>query len=184
MGVALAEAFRDAGADVTLVLGPVTVRPGDGIRVIHVETAEEMYQHTVFNFGSCDLAVCAAAVSDYRPVTVSATKIKKKAGPLKLELERTRDILAELGQKKQKGQFLAGFALETGDLKKYATEKLRSKKVDVIIANLAGDGRSGIGADMNEVTIFDKNNKITKFELKSKREVAKDIVSYLGGYFK
>jgi phosphopantothenoylcysteine decarboxylase/phosphopantothenate--cysteine ligase len=184
MGVALAEEFRNAGAEVTLVLGPAAIKPGEGIRVIHVETAEEMYQHTVFNFASCDMAVCTAAVADYRPVKPSSTKIKKKAGKLTLEMERTKDILAELGQKKLKGQVLVGFALETNDLKKYATEKLKSKKTDVLVANLAGDGKSGIGADMNEVTIFDKNNKITKFELKSKQEVAKDIVAYLVSYFK
>ena len=184
MGVALAEEFREAGAKVTLVLGPTAIKPGQGIHVINVETAEEMHRHMLSHFASCDMAVCTAAVADYRPVKPSATKIKKKTDKLSLEMERTRDILADLGQKKKKGQVVVGFALETQDLKKYATEKLKSKKADVLVANLAGDGKSGIGADMNEVTIFEKNNKITKFGLKSKREVARDIVAYLASYLK
>jgi phosphopantothenoylcysteine decarboxylase/phosphopantothenate--cysteine ligase len=120
-------------------------------------------------------------VADYKPAKVSATKIKKKNNGddlLHLELIKTKDILSEMGKQKQQ-QLLVGFALETNNLIEYATEKVKSKNLDLIIANSAIEKGAGFGTETNKITIIDKHNKISNFELKSKQEVAIDIVNYL-----
>jgi phosphopantothenoylcysteine decarboxylase / phosphopantothenate---cysteine ligase len=179
MGVAIAGAFAKQGANVTLVLGPSSQLVSDtSIKVIHVETAEEMYNACIQKFKDCDIAVCSAAVADYRPKQVSSTKIKKKDDELNLELVKTKDILFELGKIKST-QLLVGFALETNDLESYALKKLKEKNLDIIVANSATEQGSGFAGDTNKVTIIDKHNKISTFELKDKLEVAQDIVNYI-----
>jgi phosphopantothenoylcysteine decarboxylase/phosphopantothenate--cysteine ligase len=179
MGVAIADCFAGHGAEVTLVLGPSHVSPvSKSVKVVHVETAEEMLGACVKLFKDCDVAVCSAAVADYKPKTPSSSKIKKKEEAMNLELVKTADILKELGKVKTK-QLLIGFALETNELEKYATGKLKEKNLDIIVANSATEQGSGFAGDTNKVTIIDKHNKITNFELKTKQEVAGDIVRYI-----
>jgi phosphopantothenoylcysteine decarboxylase/phosphopantothenate--cysteine ligase len=184
MGIALCEALVSQGANVTLVMGPGNVVTANKPwKTIHVESSDEMFEATVSNFANVDIAICSAAVADYKPVSKSPVKLKKKDGDLKLEFVKTSDILMELGKRKTK-QVLVGFALETDNLVDYAKEKLKNKNLDIIIANSASDPKAGIGADSNQITIIDKHNKITNFELKSKQAVAKDIVNYLVDFMK
>ena len=179
MGIALAEALVNRGADVTLVLGPSSVEiKTKGIKIIRVETSDEMYEATVLNFKQQDIVVCSAAVADYKAAVVSDTKIKKKDDRLTLDLVKTKDILYELGQQKTK-QCLVGFALETKNLEDYARQKLTKKNLDLIVANAANEAGSGFSGDTNKITLIDKHNKITNFELKSKQEAAYDIVDYI-----
>jgi phosphopantothenoylcysteine decarboxylase/phosphopantothenate--cysteine ligase len=179
MGVAIAEKLADEGAEVTLVLGPGSVEvTNPAIRVVNVETAEQMFRETVSNFEGQDIVVCSAAVADYRPTNPSDKKIKKLAAPLELKLEPTADILKTLGERKGK-QCLVGFALETNDLEANAREKLRAKKLDIIVANAANQEGAGFSGDTNQVTIYDKHNKTARFELKSKTAVAGDLVDYI-----
>ncbi|MCE3227749.1 MAG: phosphopantothenoylcysteine decarboxylase [Bacteroidetes bacterium] len=179
MGIAIAETFAKQGANVILVLGPSSQIVADkSIKVIHVESSGEMYTASVEHFKDCDIAVCSAAVADYRPKEVSVSKIKKKEEHLNLELIKTNDILAELGKMKAR-QLLVGFALETNDIEIYAAKKLKEKNLDIIVANSATEKGSGFAGDTNKVTIIDKHNKITNFELKNKQEVAQDIVNYI-----
>lgn len=182
MGIAIADCFAEKGAEVTLVLGPSSVLPSyKNVKVIHVESAEQMYNAMVKHFPQMDIAVCSAAVADYRPATVAPSKIKKTGEELNLKLVRTQDILQELGRIKQK-QCLVGFALETENLEGYAVKKLKNKNLDMVVANSANGQGSGFGVDTNRITIIDKHNKITNFELKNKREVAADIVNYITGF--
>jgi len=179
MGVAIAENLAAKGAEVTLVLGPSNVKVSNpAIKVIHVESADQMYTAMLSNYDNKDIVVCSAAVADYKPASVSDKKIKKKDGTLDLALVKTKDILSELGKQKKK-QCLIGFALETENVIGYAQEKLKNKNLDIIIANSALEKGAGFGVDTNKITIIDKHNKISNFELKSKQEVALDIVNYL-----
>jgi phosphopantothenoylcysteine decarboxylase / phosphopantothenate---cysteine ligase len=184
MGIALAESFAKQGANVTLVLGPTHLNlVNKSIIVIRVETAAEMFDACVKAFPNVQVAVCSAAVADYRPKEVSSSKIKKKDASLNLELIKTNDILQELGKMKT-SQCLVGFALETDNIKDYALKKLQDKNLDIIIANSASEEGSGFSGDTNKVMIIDKHNKITNFELKKKTEVADDIVNYITGFLK
>lgn len=177
MGVALADEFAARGADVTLVLGPSHQKPSQAVKLIPVETASEMLEACLKEFETADITILSAAVADYKPKTVSATKIKKKDENLVLELEKNPDILETLGKHK-KHQVLAGFALETNNLIEYAKDKIQRKNLDFIVANSAIEKGAGIGADTNKITIIDKHNKIHNFELKSKHDVAIDIVDF------
>lgn len=179
MGIAIAESLAAKGAEVTLVLGPSHEKvKNPSIKIINVESADQMYEAMLSNYNSKDVVVCSAAVADYKPAKVSDKKIKKKDGDLNLELIKTKDILNELGKQKNK-QCLVGFALETENVLEYAQEKLKKKNLDVIIANSATENGSGFSVDTNKITIIDKHNKISNFELKLKQEVALDIVNYL-----
>jgi phosphopantothenoylcysteine decarboxylase/phosphopantothenate--cysteine ligase len=184
MGIAIAESFAKAGADVTLVLGPSHLLPAiKSIKVITVESAEEMLNACTREFKSSEIAVCSAAVADYKPKEVSLSKIKKSDAELHLDLVKTKDILKELGSVKT-NQCLVGFALETDNVQEYALKKLKEKNLDIIVANSASEEGSGFSGDTNKVTLIDKHNKITNFELKKKTEVAEDIVRYITGYLK
>lgn len=184
MGVAIAEILTEQGAEVTLVLGPSNVEvKNKNIKVIRVESAAQMYDAMLSNYSNKNFAICSAAVADYKPTEVSDSKIKKKTLKLNLELEKTQDILEELGRQKI-NQCLVGFALETNDVLDYAKQKLKNKNLDFIVANSAIETGSGFGVDTNKITIIDKHNKISNFELKSKREVALDIVRYLIDFIK
>jgi phosphopantothenoylcysteine decarboxylase / phosphopantothenate---cysteine ligase len=145
---------------------------------VRVESSEEMFNATVKNYSSMDIVICSAAVADYKPSRKNEQKIKKKDAALQLDLVPTMDILAHLGKEKT-SQYLVGFALETENLLENATKKLQKKNLDLIVANSAGGDESGIGGENNRITLIDKHNKISKFELKSKREAARDIVNYI-----
>jgi len=180
MGVALARELRNRGASVKLVLGP-TLLPHDlsGLDVVRVSTAEEMYEACVACYGDMDIAVMSAAVADFTPINVAGEKIKKKPEGLTLEFRRTRDILQTLGSRKKEGQFLVGFALETDHGRAYATGKLQSKNADLIVLNSLEDSGAGFGHDTNKVTLFDRNGGEFGFSVRSKAEVARDIVDVI-----
>jgi phosphopantothenoylcysteine decarboxylase/phosphopantothenate--cysteine ligase len=163
---------------VTLVLGPSHQKPlQKKIHVVHVQSADEMLEACQSVFISCDIAVLSAAVADYKPKEVSDIKIKKKDSELTLTLTKTVDVLETLGKLKTK-QVLVGFALETNNLIEYAKEKINKKNLDFIVANSTADEGAGFGFDTNKITIIDKHNNLTNFELKTKQEVASDIVNY------
>ena len=177
MGVALAEASAEYGGEVSLVLGPVNIKPvSKNIRIIDVITAESMAQECIGLFPDCDIAILAAAVADFTPFVVHESKIKKKGDELLVRLKQTTDIASELGKLKKPSQILAGFALETDNEMKNAAEKLKKKNLDLIVLNSLNEKGAGFGYDTNKVTIIDRNNNIDKFELKSKEEAARDIL--------
>lgn len=180
MGIALAVELEKQGADVTLILGPSVISvPAEIKKVIHVNTAEEMYQASVKEFSKCDIAVMAAAVADYKPALTSKEKIKKKEEKFTLELTRTKDILKELGTKKNDRQVLVGFALETNNELVNALEKLQKKNADMIVLNSIRDEGAGFGKDTNKITIFTRKGEQFLFDTKTKQEVAKDIIDTL-----
>ena len=177
MGYAIAEELAEQGANVVLVSGPVNVRAKhSNIKLVQVESAEEMYHQSVDVFSGCDGAVMCAAVADFTPVNKAGEKTKRGKENWSIELEPTQDIAAELGQLKTKRQLLVGFALETNDELNNAVQKLEKKNLDFIVLNSLQDKGAGFGVDTNKITIVEKGNKITTFELKSKKEVAADIV--------
>lgn len=179
MGVAIAEALQERGAEVTLVLGPSVLQPKAGINVIRVQSAAQMYAACQPVFASADIAVMSAAVADYTPVDVATEKIKKAAGEFTIALAKTQDILHSLGQQKKAGQILVGFALETNNEKAYARKKLTDKNADMIVLNSLNDAGAGFGVDSNKITIFDKEGNEYAFETKSKKAVAIDIVNII-----
>jgi phosphopantothenoylcysteine decarboxylase/phosphopantothenate--cysteine ligase len=183
MGVSIAEALADRGAEVLLVLGPSKLTPKNkNVKLFRVETAQEMYDVCVSNFEKCDAAILSAAVADYRPAEVALQKIKKKGETLDIQLIKNPDIAATLGQMKKRGQILVGFALETNDELENAKGKLERKNLDFIVLNSLRDAGAGFSGDTNKVTIVHRNNKIEKFELKSKDDVADDIIHVLKSY--
>jgi phosphopantothenoylcysteine decarboxylase / phosphopantothenate---cysteine ligase len=179
MGVAIAEALQQQGAEVVLVLGPSVLQPAAGIEVIRVQSAAQMYAACQPVFTNADIAVMSAAVADYTPVDVATEKIKKAAGEFTIALTKTQDILYSLGQQKKPGQLLVGFALETNNEKEYARKKLADKNADMIVLNSLNDAGAGFGVDSNKITIFDKEGNEYAFETKSKKAVAIDIVNVI-----
>ena len=178
MGVALADEFAKQGADVTLVLGPSHQKPTQkSITVIAIESANEMFKACEEIFKSVDIAILSAAVADYKPKEIAISKIKKSDKELSIELIKTIDVLEMLGKQKTT-QLLGGFALETNNIIEYAKEKIKKKNLDFIIANSAIEKGAGFGVDTNKITIIDKHNNLNEFELKTKLEVAKDIVAF------
>lgn len=182
MGIAIANAFFEKGADVRLVLGPTQINAEAGISVEKVTSAEEMFNACMNKFSGYDIIVMAAAVADYTPKMSSEKKIKKKTEEFTLELKKTKDILFEAGRKKSAKQTLVGFALETNDEKQNALKKLKQKNADLIILNSMNDAGAGFGFDTNQITIFDKKGKEKKFPAKTKKEVAEDIVNAIIQY--
>ncbi len=180
MGFAIAEELAKQGASVTLVHGPVKISTANtSIKTIAVASAREMYDASVTAFNGSDITVMSAAVADYKPATTAKEKIKKSGDSIQLELVQNPDIIAELGKKKKANQLLIGFALETNDEVKNASVKLKKKNLDAIILNSMRTKGAGPGGDTNKITIIDKRNKTTNFELKPKIEVAADIVTYI-----
>lgn len=178
MGYAIAEELANKGANVTLVSGPTSITLSHPkISLLQVTSAEEMFQACVSHFTSADITVLSAAVADYRPAQRADQKIKKSEDTLTIDLIKTRDIAAELGKLKKKEQFTVGFALETEHEKSNAQKKIIAKNFDLIVLNSLNDPGAGFGHDTNKITLIDKNNKATEFNLKSKKEVAKDIVN-------
>jgi phosphopantothenoylcysteine decarboxylase/phosphopantothenate--cysteine ligase len=177
MGIAIATELYRQGAEVTLVAGPLrTSFSGTGIHVVNVTSAAEMYDACQQAFETADLAVMSAAVADYTPVVKAQEKIKKKEDQFSLALTRTKDILKSLGEKKREGQIVVGFALETTDERNYALGKLEAKNADMIVLNSLNDAGAGFGVDTNKITIFQRGGKEIRFDIKTKEEVARDIV--------
>ncbi|MBS1776345.1 MAG: bifunctional phosphopantothenoylcysteine decarboxylase/phosphopantothenate--cysteine ligase CoaBC [Bacteroidetes bacterium] len=177
MGIALAETLAEQGADVTLILGPSSIRPKNNqIKIELVESAAEMYEACVARFEEVDIAVLAAAVADYRPTQIADEKIKKQAETLTLQLEKTKDILATLGSRKTT-QTLVGFALETNHELANAEKKLFAKNADLIVLNSLRDEGAGFGFDTNKITLLDKSGQHTTLPLVSKKEAANIIVN-------
>ncbi|HCZ5818197.1 TPA: bifunctional phosphopantothenoylcysteine decarboxylase/phosphopantothenate--cysteine ligase CoaBC [Staphylococcus aureus] len=178
MGYAIAEALRNRGAIVTLVTGPTTLEDPKDIEVIHVQSAEEMFEQVTSRFDEQDIVVKAAAVSDYTPVDVLEHKMKKQDGDLSVSFKRTKDILKYLGEHKT-SQYLIGFAAETEDIENYAQQKLRKKNADVIISNNVGDMSIGFSSDDNELTMHFKNNEKVNIKKGKKVVLAAQILDEL-----
>ena len=179
MGYALAEECANRGADVTLVSGPVNITAKHPrINVISVESAEEMYQAASQHYTTADAGILCAAVADFTPDTVADHKIKREKDDLCLQLKPTRDIAASLGKEKKDGQVLVGFALETNDERQNAQGKLERKNFDFIVLNSLNDKGAGFRVDTNKISIIDRESA-TDYPLKSKTEVAKDIINRL-----
>ena len=179
MGYAIAEDAASLGAEVVLISGPSALRlENDFVKLIRVTSAEEMYNAAHEYFDKCDVAILSAAVADYRPSEVASEKIKKKIDELTLQLTKTKDILASLGEIK-KSQFLVGFALETENEEENAKLKLKKKNLDLVVLNSLRDKGAGFQADTNKITLITKDNKVLPFPVKPKKEVAKDILEYI-----
>lgn len=175
MGFAIAETLAQQGAAVTLVSGPTSLQPvHPGIELKRVTSAEEMFQACHAVFSNMDIAVLSAAVADYKPAVKANQKIKKQGEAMQVELIKTIDIAAALGKEK-KHQIIVGFALETEQEESNARKKLESKNFDFIVLNSLNDSGAGFGHDTNKVTLISKNDT-RHFPLKSKIEVARDIV--------
>lgn len=181
MGIAIADACANRGAEVILVLGPTNLRPAnDSIKILHVRSAVEMYDASVSNFPEMNAAFMTAAVSDYRSAEIADQKIKKTDNEegLTLNLVRNPDIAFTLGQNKKEEQFLCGFALETENALQNAQQKLDKKNFDIIVMNNLSDEGAGFAHNTNKVTIVSKGGEIVDLPLLSKTEVADYIVEY------
>ncbi len=177
MGVAIAEELARNGAEVTLVIGPSDITTKvPGIKRVDIVSAEEMYTVCSSEFKNVDVAVMAAAVADYAPVSKADQKIKKKENEFSLSLTKTKDVLLHLGSVKTAKQVLVGFALETENEVENAKEKVKRKNADFIVLNSLNAQNKGFGADSNKVVFVDNNSSLESFESKSKKEVASDIV--------
>ncbi|MDA9002217.1 bifunctional phosphopantothenoylcysteine decarboxylase/phosphopantothenate--cysteine ligase CoaBC [Flavobacteriaceae bacterium] len=176
MGFEIAKKAALLGAEIIYITGPSHYKTNDSrIKTIPVVSAHEMYTQVHSYFGSVDVAVLSAAVADYKPKNIATSKIKKSEATLSLELEKTKDILASLGDIKL-NQLLVGFALETHDEVDNAIKKLKSKNLDLIVLNSLNDAGAGFGGETNKVTLIDKNLVKTVYPLKSKANVATDIM--------
>jgi phosphopantothenoylcysteine decarboxylase/phosphopantothenate--cysteine ligase len=174
MGYAIALAAKNMGHEVVLVSGPVNIPKIPDVTTIDVESASEMADAILGNSSSCDVIIMAAAVADYRPALYSEHKIKKLPGKMVIELERTTDILAELGKRKTANQTLVGFAAESQDLLENALGKMERKNLDWIAANLISDG---FGSDTNKITLLGKNGEKILLGPKSKEDIAIDLLN-------
>ncbi|PZX07988.1 phosphopantothenate-cysteine ligase /phosphopantothenoylcysteine decarboxylase [Psychrobacillus insolitus] len=175
MGYAMAEAAVKLGAQTTLISGPVGIDPPSGVQVVQVESAQDMFEAVIEHFDSASMVIKTAAVADYRPIEIHAQKMKKQSGESTIVLERTTDILAELGNRKT-SQLLIGFAAETNDVVHYAKGKLVKKNADYIIANDVTEVGSGFGTDTNAVTLVGKNNIEMHFPYMTKKELALQLL--------
>ena len=176
MGIEIAITAANLGASVSLVLGPSPLSVSHGlIDVIRVKNAESMFNVVHEKYKTVDIAIAAAAVADYKPKIVSSQKIKKKDGEMSIELERTTDILKWMGDHKEH-QFLVGFALETQNEVENAKSKLNRKNLNLIVLNSLNDKGAGFKNDTNKVTFINHKSEVKAFELKSKTQVAEDIV--------
>ena len=181
MGYQVAEAAARLGAEVTLISGPTQLETPKGVTRINVESAQDMYEAVMEHFVSTDVVVKTAAVADYRPKVVHAEKMKKKPGDAVIELERTTDILATLGELK-KHQTLVGFAAETEKVEEYAKGKLERKNLDLIVANNITEAGAGFKGDTNKVTIYKKNGDTIELPIMTKREVAEQLLTEIINY--
>ncbi|MBO6659713.1 MAG: bifunctional phosphopantothenoylcysteine decarboxylase/phosphopantothenate--cysteine ligase CoaBC [Roseivirga sp.] len=177
MGFALAEEAARLGAQVTLITGPTHLSIDNSvINRVNVKSGQQMFEACEQVYPHSDINIFAAAVADYAPTTQADQKIKKADTTLQIELSKTIDIAKTLGARKEEKQFNVGFALETNDELKNAQGKIKSKNFDLIVLNSLQDSGAGFGHDTNKITLIDKANNIQHFELKTKKEVAKDII--------
>ncbi|MBJ6142949.1 phosphopantothenoylcysteine decarboxylase [Siccationidurans sp. BT559] len=185
MGYALAEAFAEVGAAVTLISGPVQLAPPTSprIRTVRVETAQQMYEAAAQVAPAADVWVFAAAVADYRPAVVEYEKIKKSGETLTLELVKNVDIAATLGQTKRPEQFAVGFALETTNELAHALGKLQRKNFDLVVLNSLRDAGAGFGHDTNKVSVLDRAGQVLNFELQAKTDLARGLVQLIQSRF-
>jgi phosphopantothenoylcysteine decarboxylase / phosphopantothenate---cysteine ligase len=183
MGYALAVEAKKQGAHVVLVSGPVGLPAPLGMEVVKVESAEEMYNAVLKYYDSADVVIKTAAVADYRPKIAYDHKVKKQAGDSSIELERTKDILLELGKRK-KNQVLVGFAAETENVEEYARKKLNAKNADMIVANNVKAEGAGFGTDTNIVTLFKRSGSNIDLPIMSKSDVAKRIIEEITSLLK
>lgn len=180
MGYSIAEEAANRGANIILVSGSTSLNvSSERINRINVTSAEEMFSECVKHFKNADICIMAAAVADYTPEIVSKSKIKKSDSVPEIKLKPTKDILKELGQLKTKNQTLIGFALETDNEIENAIKKLSNKKLDYIVLNSLKDKGAGFGHSTNKIIIISKDDKIKEFDLKSKAEVASDILDMI-----
>ena len=178
MGFALAEEMAARGGEVTLISGPGNLKPlHHNIRHIKIVSSDEMHKACMKEYEKADVAIMAAAVADFTPSSKSDIKIKKESAVPVIQLKPTIDILGEMGKKKKKNQLLVGFALETNDELANAGKKLKNKNLDFIVLNSMRDKGAGFNSDTNKITIIEKNNRATNFELKPKSETAVDIIN-------
>lgn len=184
MGYALAEECAERGAEVELVIGPVSINLNRAnIHITKVESAAQMYAAAVNAFPKTDIAILCAAVADFTPRETKDVKIKREKGDMAIQLVPTKDIAAELGRMKKESQFMVGFALETNDETNNAINKLKAKKLDFIVLNSLNDKGAGFSVDTNKITIISDTSKY-EYPLKPKREVAKDIIDKICELYK
>ena len=175
MGYEMAREAKRRGADVTLVSGRVNLKAPYGVNLINIESAKDMYEEVMKRAGESDIIIKSAAVADYTPQNKSNIKIKKQSGDMKIELERTHDILFEVGQAKTDQQILVGFAAETNDVIENAKSKMQRKNLDFIIANDVKKEGAGFGTDTNIVTIIPRQGEIEPLPVMKKSEVARAV---------
>ena len=177
MGYAIADKFAKSGANVTLVSGQVALKsPDTSINLVKVRSAKEMYESTKTYFDEADIIILSAAVADYTPTIVAEKKIKKKEDTFIIELTKTTDIAKTLGTLKRPEQLMVGFALETDHEVENALGKIKSKNLDMIVLNSLQDSGAGFGHDTNKISIIKRDGTMVDFDLKSKQDVAMDIV--------
>ncbi|WP_317048726.1 bifunctional phosphopantothenoylcysteine decarboxylase/phosphopantothenate--cysteine ligase CoaBC [Reichenbachiella versicolor] len=177
MGVSIAKKFISEGAEVVLVSGPGVEQLDEvDIHQLSVNTADEMYEATKSNYQQVDVAIFAAAVADYRPAKISSEKIKKAEDAMIIELVKNKDIAYEMGKLKTLKQINVGFALETENEELHALGKLKKKNFDLVVLNSLNDIGAGFSHNTNKITIFNANQESRRYSLKSKEDVAKDIV--------
>ena len=180
MGFAIADQLALRGAEVKLVSGPTSLKNNNqNIQLIMVESAEEMFTACMSDFSKMDVIIMSAAVADYKPMEIADQKIKKKSDELSINLVPTQDILKQMGVMKKGNQFLVGFALETENEVANANDKLSRKNLDLIVLNSLNDIGAGFNSDTNKITIINKAGQQQSFEMKSKNEVAKDLVNVI-----
>jgi phosphopantothenoylcysteine decarboxylase/phosphopantothenate--cysteine ligase len=180
MGYSLAEELANRGASVHLISGPTHLKVNhSNIEIVRITSAGEMYAETIQKFPNVDAAILSAAVADYKVENTANEKIKKSSNLPDLKLVPTPDILAKLGMLKSEKQILVGFALETNNEIFNAIKKLENKNLDFIVLNSLNDKGAGFGHTTNKVTLIDKEHLIEEFDLKSKKEVADDIINKL-----
>ncbi|MFC0875747.1 phosphopantothenoylcysteine decarboxylase [Saccharicrinis sp. FJH2] len=183
MGYAIARECAFRGAEVTLISGPVQLEtPSPEIKRINVTSAQEMYEAAMNAFKDADVAILSAAVADFTPEKVQNSKVKRGKEDLVLKLKPTKDIARSLGEVKRNNQFMVGFALETNDEETNALGKLQRKNLDLIVLNSLNDANAGFMHDTNKITIFDRMGRRTLYDLKTKQQVASDIIDYLTSF--
>ncbi|TCS93071.1 bifunctional phosphopantothenoylcysteine decarboxylase/phosphopantothenate--cysteine ligase CoaBC [Hazenella coriacea] len=180
MGFALAEAAKEAGAEVILVSGPVSQSTPTGVNRIDVKSTEEMKEVVLSYLPQADIIIKAAAVADYRPKQIWEQKMKKSADEITIVLEKTPDIAAEIGKRKQAHQFFVGFAAETEQVAYHAQSKLERKRMNLIVANDVSQPGAGFGIDTNIVTIFDRQGEVVSLPQMNKIEVARRLIHLIG----
>ncbi|MBN8694398.1 MAG: hypothetical protein J0L69_14485 [Bacteroidetes bacterium] len=180
MGYAIAEELNHKGADVILVSGPTNLKCNSSqIKIVQVTTALEMLQACQHYFDSVDIAIFTAAVADYRPLIMESSKIKKNDETITIQLTKNPDIAYEFGKVKRADQFSIGFALETDNIFEYGKGKMQKKNLDFIVLNTTNENGEGFGFDTNKISLLFRDNSIEHFPLKSKTEVASDIIASL-----